>query len=145
VQFHARDEKMPSLTEVLDSTIDATWKSPAQTGLAEQSKFAIDYAVLEKLQSLSTSADVTPEVKGIVQAELQKLRTYATDQSKSANTPEAKGFYSSAFGGGGGNGGGGAAAGAAGRGGAAAPAAAPAGGPRGNRQDHNQLPAGPPI
>jgi hypothetical protein len=143
-EFHARDEKMPSLTEVLDAIVDATWKSPAQTGLVEQSKFAIDYAVLEKLQSLSTSADVTPEVKGIVQAELGKLRTYATDQAKSATTPEAKGFYSSAFGGGGGNGGG-AAAGAAGRGGAAAPTAAPAGGPRGNRQDHNQLPAGPPI
>ena len=92
--------------EDIDAIIDATWKSPVQTGLAEQSKFAIDYAVLEKLQSLSTSADVTPEVKGILQAELQKIRSYATEQSKSATTPEAKGFYSAAFGDGIGNGGG---------------------------------------
>ena len=132
---------MPSLTEVLDATIDATWKSPAQTGLAEQSKFAIDYAVLEHLQALSTSSDVTPEVKGIAQQAIAKLRSYASDQAKNDSlSPEAKAFYAAAF-----VPAGGGASGA--RGGATAPAATPAPGPGARRPsgDHNQIPAGAPI
>ncbi|MGO4210517.1 zinc-dependent metalloprotease [Terriglobus sp. 2YAB30_2] len=140
-QFHARDAKMPSLGEVIDSTIDATWKSPAQTGLAEQSKFAIDYAVLEHLQTLSTSSEVTPEVKGIVLQAIAKLRSYASDQVKNDGlSPEAKAFYTAAFTPSGGGAGGA-------RGGAATPAAAPAAGPGARRPsgDHNQIPAGAPI
>lgn len=140
-QFHARDAKMPSLTELLDATIDATWKSPVPAGLAGQSKFAIDYAVLEHLQALSTSSDVTPEVKGIALQAVAKLRSYAADQAKNdALSEEAKAFYAAAFGPAGGGGGA--------RGGSA-PAAAPASpGPAPGRRpgvDHNQIPAGAPI
>lgn len=137
-QFHARDAKMPSLGEVLDATIDATWKSSAQTGLAEQSKFAIDYAVLEHLQALSTSSDVTPEVKGLAAQAVSKLRGYAADQAKNDSlSAEAKAFYSAAFAPAGGAGGA--------RGGAAVPAAAPAAPGRRPSVDHNQIPAGAPI
>ena len=137
-EFHARNPQMPSLTEVLDATVEATWKSPAQAGLTEQSKFAIDDAVLERMQALGASTDVTPEVKGIVQQEINKLRGYAAEQIKSSGvSPEAKAFYGAVSAPGGGKEANGS---ASPRGGAAAPV-----GGRGEKLDHNQIPAGAPI
>ena len=138
LEFHARDASMPTLSDVIDATLQATWMAPAQQGLTQQSKLTIDRVVLDELQTLGSSPQASATTKGVVRAELTKLRSYAMDRSKdTALDPDSRAFYGSAFdatGGGGGV--------AAGRGGAAAPAAA-APGRRGG--DTDAIPAGAPI
>ncbi len=137
--FHARDKDMPSLTEVVDAVLQATWYAPAQTGLVGESKLTIDHDVLEELQTLNGSAQASTMTKAVLRAELAKLRTYAADRAKdTALDAETRAFYGAAF-----EAGGGGAAGGAGARGTGAGAAAPAAGRRGG--DAEAVPAGAPI
>jgi hypothetical protein len=138
VEYHARDAANPSLSEVIDATLKATWYAPAQTGLAEESKMVIDGGVLEHLVTLSGSAQASPLAKAIVKGELATLRVWITQHSKDEGaSPELKAAYAAALDS---IGGGGA------RGGAAGAAAAPAAGGRGGAgQSPTAVPAGAPI
>lgn len=122
VEFHARDNSLPGLNEVLESLLKATWYAPAPTGLASVSKMTIDQAVLDHMMTLAGSPAASPLAKTIVKSELAKMRAYAAEHAKdAAGGPEAQAFYASAAeqlaGGGRGGSGGGAAAGVTGGGG----------------------------
>jgi hypothetical protein len=136
VDFHARDSSMPSLKEVIDALLQATWYAPAQQGLVEESKLTIDRAVLDGLQTLSASPAASTMTKAILRAELAKVRAYANDRAKDAALDEeVRDFYGAAF------------DAAPARGGTAAPAGAPAGAatPARRGADANAVPAGAPI
>jgi hypothetical protein len=138
IEYHERDSANPSLGEVIDATLKATWYAPAQTGLAEGSKIAIDSAVLEHLVALSNSATAAPLAKAVVKGELATLRAWIMQHAKDADaSAELKAAYTAALdsvGGGGARGGAGA---------AAAPAAA--GGRGGGGGSPTAIPAGAPI
>jgi hypothetical protein len=138
IDFHARDSSMPSLADVIDATLQATWFAPQLTGLAQESKLTIDRAVLDHLQTLSTSAQASAMTKAILRVELAKVRTYAADKGKdTALDAETRAFYGAAF-----EAGGGAGATGGARGGATA---APAAAAPGRRAESDTVPAGAPI
>jgi hypothetical protein len=135
VEFHARDEANPSLKEVLDSLVKATWYAPAPKGLAGLTQMTVDGAVLEKLTALS-SANLSPLAKAEVRAELTELRGWIAQQGKTADG-DWKIFYAAQT----------EAAGGA-RGAAAGGAAGAAAGPGGGRNSGpapGTVPNGPPI
>ncbi|AFL87987.1 hypothetical protein Terro_1685 [Terriglobus roseus DSM 18391] len=135
IEFHGRDASMPTLSDVIDATLQATWMAPSQQGLTQQSKMTIDRVVLDELQTLGNSPQASAITKGVVRAELAKLRTYAAERSKDvALDPDSRAFYGSAFEATGG--------GSTSRGGAATPAPV-APGRRG--ADTDAIPAGAPI
>ncbi len=142
MEFHARDASLPSLNDVLDATLKATWYAPALTGLAAESQMTINNSVLEHLVALGNSPEASPLAKAVVKSELTKLRGFASDRAKDASSPEAQAFYTAAIdqmSGRGGGGGGGATAAAAGRAGG--------GGGRGGGRTTSptSIPAGAPI
>ncbi len=116
-EFHVRDSSLPSLEEMLDSTLKATWYAATPQGPAGQTKMTVDESVLEHMVSLSNSNTASPLAKAVVKAELVKMRAFASDHAKDASNPDLQAFYAAAVdqmaGGRGGNGGGGAAAPAA--------------------------------
>ena len=136
VEFHARDEANPSLKEVLDALLKATWYAPAPKGLAGLTKMTVDGAVLEKLTALG-SANTSPVAKAIVRAELGELRVWIGQQAKDADG-DWKVFYAAQLEAAGGRGG---AAGAA----AGAPAGSGGPGGRNSGPAAGTVPAGPPI
>lgn len=137
VEFHARDAASPSLDEVIEQALKATWYTPMPMGLASASKMTVDGAVLDHLMAPSTSAAASPLAKAVVKGQLTKLRGYATEKAKDASVSvEARAFYTASLDQIGGRAGSGATAAG---GGAAGPGAG-----RG-RDSSTSIPAGAPI
>jgi hypothetical protein len=135
VEFHARDEANPSLKEVLDALLKASWYAPAPKGLAGLTEMTVDAAVLEKLTALS-NASLSPLAKAEVRGTLTELRGWIAQQGKTADG-DWKIFYAAQTEAAGGRGG---AAGGASAGAAAAP-----GGGRNSGPAPGTVPNGPPI
>jgi hypothetical protein len=135
VEFHARDESNPSLKEVLDGLLKATWYAPAAKGLTGLTQMTVDGVTLEKLTALGAS-NTSPVAKAIIRAELTELRAFIAKQS---TTPDGewKAFYAAQA-----EAAGGARGGAAG---AAAGATAAPGGGRNGGPAPGVVPKGPPI
>ncbi|MBL8175900.1 MAG: zinc-dependent metalloprotease [Bryobacterales bacterium] len=77
LQHHARDAKNPSLAEIVDRVIDATWKRPAASGLAAEVGRAVDTVALHQLMALALDARAAAQVRAVALQKLEQLRTYA--------------------------------------------------------------------
>ncbi|MBS3818758.1 zinc-dependent metalloprotease, partial [bacterium] len=53
IQYHARNNKLPGFSEVVDALIEATWKSPHQKGLHGEIQRVVDQVVLTHLMGLA--------------------------------------------------------------------------------------------
>jgi len=98
MEFHARDASLPSLNEVLETLLKASWYAPPLSGLESESQMTINEAVLEHLMTLSNSPGASPLAKAVVKAELNKLREFATERAKdTAASTESQAFYAAAI------------------------------------------------
>src|SRR5215217_115980 len=55
VQFHARDQRNPGLTEVIDKILAATWKAPAAAGYAGEIQHTVNMVILSDLMALAAA------------------------------------------------------------------------------------------
>ncbi len=76
VQYHAQDGSQPSLAEVLDKLIAATWKAPDAAGLPGEVQRAIDMVALYRLMSLAANESAPAEVRAIALSRLVALRDW---------------------------------------------------------------------
>jgi len=74
VEYHARDGQYPSLQEVLEITISATWLAPRAAGLQAEAQRITETSVAEHLLALAASSDASKEAKAIARAEAVSLR-----------------------------------------------------------------------
>src|SRR5260370_14465684 len=65
VEFHARDKGNPSLEEVFDAVLDATWKGPHGSGDAGQINNVVDDVVLYGLIALAANDGASAEVRAV--------------------------------------------------------------------------------
>jgi len=65
VEFHSRNATNPSLQEVLDAIIAATWKTPHPSGYQGEIARVVDDIVLFNLFSLATNDQATTQVRAI--------------------------------------------------------------------------------
>jgi hypothetical protein len=77
VEFHAREAKNPSLEEVLDTIMAATWKSTRPTGYAGEASRTVNYVVLYDLMSLAENTQTSPQARAIATLKLEELKTWA--------------------------------------------------------------------
>ncbi len=70
---HARDESQPSLYNVLDTLLDATWGARTEKGLQGEVQRAVRYVVLKHLMSLAASPDASPQVRATADSMLTDL------------------------------------------------------------------------
>ena len=82
VQFHARDPRNPSLTEVIDKILAATWRAPAATGYAGEIQHTVDMVILSDLMALAGGERASNQVRAIASWKLDQLKTWLTAQSR---------------------------------------------------------------
>jgi len=84
VEYHARDASLPGLTEVIDSTLKATWYAPRRKGLERETQFVVENVVLNHLLSLGASATIGSQARAIAMLEISSLKKALGDQSAQA-------------------------------------------------------------
>ncbi|HEY8713766.1 MAG TPA: zinc-dependent metalloprotease [Candidatus Acidoferrum sp.] len=94
VEFHARDAKNPSLEEVLDATLAATWKSPRAPGYAGETSRTVDYVVLYDLMALVENAQATSQARAIAALKLEELKAWATSARLSTKDADERAHLS---------------------------------------------------
>jgi hypothetical protein len=74
MQYHAREAASPSLQDVIDAVIGATWRAPRLKGLASEVQQTVQSVALYHLMALA-SADTAPlGVRAVAQAKLGALQ-----------------------------------------------------------------------
>jgi hypothetical protein len=84
VEHRARDAQQPSLGEVLDALLAATWKAPAKQGMAGEVQRAINSATLYQLMALAANERTPAQVRAIVAEKLESLRASLAAQARTA-------------------------------------------------------------
>jgi len=84
VEQRARDAQQPSLGEVLDAVLAATWRAPARPGLPGEVQRAVNSASLHQLMALAANERATSQVRAIAAQRLEALRTWLAAQARTA-------------------------------------------------------------
>jgi hypothetical protein len=92
VQFHARDQRNPSLAEVIDKILAATWKAPAAPGYAGEIQHTVDTVILSDLMSLASADRASNQARAIASWKLEQLKTWLTSQSRLAVDDNRRAF-----------------------------------------------------
>ena len=87
VQFHARDQRNPSLGEVIDKILAATWKAPAANGYAGEIQHTVNAIILNDLMSLAANDRASNQVRAIASWKVDQLKTWLTLQGRAAILP----------------------------------------------------------
>lgn len=74
VEFHAEDSAEPSLTDVINATLQSTGSPDTASGLALQVKYAVDDRILEALLALGANPDSSAMTHATVRAAVTTLR-----------------------------------------------------------------------
>src|SRR5678816_2647190 len=82
VQFHARDQRNPGLTEVIDKILAETLKAPAAAGYAGEIQHSVDMVILGDLMALASAERGANQVRAIASWKLDQLKTWLTVQSR---------------------------------------------------------------
>ena len=70
VEYNARNPAAPSLSDVIDATLIATWKSPRSAGLATSVQQAVESRVTEWLLILAANPAASEQARAITRREL---------------------------------------------------------------------------
>ena len=80
VEFHARDQRNPGLTEVIDRILTATWKAPAAPGYAGEIQHVVNMTILGDLMALAANERASNQVRAIAELKLDGLKTWIATQ-----------------------------------------------------------------
>ena len=94
VEFHARDPRNPSLIEVLDKIIAATWKAPAATGYSREIQHVVNMIILNDLMALASNERASNQVRAIAEIKLEGLKGWVATQRSSVVMRTAAPFSS---------------------------------------------------
>jgi hypothetical protein len=75
VQYHARDNSTPSLSEVIDSVIAAAWQAPRAQGLGGEVQRTVEGVALFHMMALASSENAPLAVRAITNSKLAALAT----------------------------------------------------------------------
>ncbi|MFT4111522.1 zinc-dependent metalloprotease [Silvibacterium sp.] len=97
VQYHDREPAQPSLDEVIEATLKASWYAPHQSGLAGLTQFTVEDAVLNHLLALAASSDASPQAAAQAEYEASKLNDWLKSQTVNLSLdPDLKAAYTAA-------------------------------------------------
>jgi hypothetical protein len=85
VEYHARDNKQPSLESVIEKLITGTFKSTPEPGLNGAIQITVNNTVLQNLLKLSLHKDASLQVKAIAQFEIGKLKSWLESKTMIAD------------------------------------------------------------
>jgi len=92
VQFHARNARNPSLMEVIDNILGATWRAPVATGYAGEIQHTVNAIILADLMSLAANERASNQVRAVASYQIEKLKDYVTRHRTGPITAEHRAF-----------------------------------------------------
>jgi hypothetical protein len=93
VEFHARNAENPSLEEILDAILAATWKTPHGSGYFAEVARKADGVVLYDLMALSASERASGQVRAIAALKLEELRAWLAAEQTSLKEEEERAHF----------------------------------------------------
>ncbi len=84
-QYHAEDATLPSLSEVIDKIVAATWKAPEASGLTGEVQRAIDMVALYRLMALASNDAAPAQVRAVAWSKLAGLRDWTPPPAAGAD------------------------------------------------------------
>src|SRR5882672_8254741 len=93
VEFHARDKANPSLDEVFDAVLAATWRSPHGSGYAAEIRKVVDDVALYDLMTLAANERASDEVRATTALELHTLKVWLDSASGGQKEIEGAHFF----------------------------------------------------
>ena len=76
VEYHQRDAALPSLHEVLQAALEATWYAATPAGLAGAVKLRVEHVMLRHLLALAASEEASALVQAISRDVIEDLRAH---------------------------------------------------------------------
>src|SRR6267154_2291368 len=96
VEFHARDKANPSLDEVFDAVLAATWKSSHGSGYAAEIRKVVDDVALYDLMALAANERASDEVRATATLQLHTLKGWLDSASGTqSDSDPAHAFFAS--------------------------------------------------
>lgn len=95
VEFHARDKANPSLEEVFDAVVAATWKAPHGNGYAAHIADVVDDVVLYDLMALAANDKASDEVRGIASLKVHELKEWLSGPQAASTSDKSHIFFAS--------------------------------------------------
>jgi hypothetical protein len=96
VEFHARDKANPSLEEVFDAVLAATWKAPPGSGYAAEINKVVDDVALYDLMALAANERASDEVRATATLQLHTLKGWLDSASGThSDFDKAHAFFAS--------------------------------------------------
>jgi Met-zincin/Domain of unknown function (DUF5117) len=98
VEYHARNAANPSLNQVIEAVLQATWKAPRATGLGAETQRITEASTVEHLLALAGNPSASPEARAQARAEALSLRSWMSAKvTKGAESPEEKAVRTAAI------------------------------------------------
>src|SRR5688572_5322515 len=97
VQFHARDARNPSLAEVIDRVLAATWKAPAANGYPGEIQHTVNLVVLTNLMSLAANDRAANQVRAISALKIDQLKNWLNTQRRLTTNENQRAFLYYSF------------------------------------------------
>jgi len=76
----ARGNAEVGLNELIENTLNSTWKAPRQAGLRGEIQKIIEFRILQQLFGLAVSTGSIPETRAMVSLDLEHLKTWIKRQ-----------------------------------------------------------------
>jgi hypothetical protein len=96
MEFHARDKANPSLDEVFDAVLAATWKSSHGSGYAAEIRKVVDDVALYDLMALAANERASDEVRATAALKLHSLKDWLGSASGTqSDSDRAHAFFAS--------------------------------------------------
>ena len=93
VEYHARKEDTPSLGEVIDTLIGATWKKTYEDGYHAELGRMVDDLVLYNLMKLASNKAAATSVRSVAYLKLDELKGWLGEQVKKATGEGYRAHY----------------------------------------------------
>jgi len=93
VEYHARNQDVPGLTEVLDKLISSTWKTESKPGYHGEIQRVVDTVLLYNLMRLAVNEETAPSVQAIASLKLDELKNWLNGNIESVKDESQKAHY----------------------------------------------------
>ena len=93
IEFHSRDSSFPSLEEVIDKLVNATWRKKEQTGYTGELQRVVNSVVLYNMVKLAADQNSAPQVKAITTFKMAELSKWLSEQENTVKSENWRAHY----------------------------------------------------
>ncbi|MGH7597430.1 MAG: zinc-dependent metalloprotease [bacterium] len=84
IEYHARDNSFPGLSEVMDKLISATWKTSPGAGYHAEIQRVVNNVVLHHFMALANNENAATQARAMAWLKLDELKNWLAEQTKKA-------------------------------------------------------------